>query len=209
MVLRLLPSNDISQGDLITLLRKAQMATLTELELLRGPVASDALFTQLDPEYGPPLLPRVQRLTLAECNTTDGAIGNMLASRCRLGYPLRMLRIRTHLDEMDRYHKDKRMFQSLEEQYGMRVDYPGSRAWLEALKATSAARRKGRFRDPSHWHPLNACSNAWARLSLYHVSLKTIYIVPAAPLLDTCLSNREKLSSSAHRADWAGVAYAK
>ncbi|KAI5896570.1 uncharacterized protein SCHCODRAFT_02569293 [Schizophyllum commune H4-8] len=145
MVLRLLPSNDISQGDLITLLRKAQMATLTELELLRGPVASDALFTQLDPEYGPPLLPRVQRLTLAECNTTDGAIGNMLASRCRLGYPLRMLRIRTHLDEMDRYHKDKRMFQSLEEQYGMRVDYPGSRAWLEALKATSAARRKGRL----------------------------------------------------------------
>ncbi|KAL1714700.1 hypothetical protein EV715DRAFT_294873 [Schizophyllum commune] len=143
--LHLSPGKDISQGDLIALLQKAQMATLTELELPKGPAASDLLLTYLDPAYGPPLLPHLQRLTLSECDTTDGTIANMLVSRCQRGYPLRMLRIRISLHEMDTYPEDKRVFQLLEDQDDMRIEYPGSRAWSETLKASSVFRGKGRL----------------------------------------------------------------
>ncbi|KAI5896983.1 uncharacterized protein SCHCODRAFT_02616382 [Schizophyllum commune H4-8] len=88
--------------DETTVLRIIEMPQMSALKILRiqgveGDVG-DAVFARLGPEArddaGRALLPRLERLTLFTCRTTDGVISRMMEFRREQGYPLVMLRVK-------------------------------------------------------------------------------------------------------------------
>ncbi|KAL1679156.1 hypothetical protein EV122DRAFT_289859 [Schizophyllum commune] len=118
--LKLSPADNHSEADLLALLQLPQMATLTWL-MVDGPLIQDAFFTRMDPAYGPPLAPVLEKLIIHHCicATTDGTVAGMIASRKQYQYPLKIV----HIDF------DASEFRVLEKQYDMKIRYLGWRAY--------------------------------------------------------------------------------
>ncbi|KAL1760320.1 hypothetical protein FB107DRAFT_203297 [Schizophyllum commune] len=85
------------------MIRLPQMSGLKMLhiaELGRG--VSDAIFRELTVDKGSRravLLPRLERLALCDCSTTDGTIARMLQTRHQFSYPLRFISLGYPVDE--------------------------------------------------------------------------------------------------------------
>ncbi|KAL1748028.1 hypothetical protein HDZ31DRAFT_30607 [Schizophyllum fasciatum] len=106
------PANSIVEEDLISILALPQMSTLKHM-YVRLSTISDAFFARLHPDYGFPLVPHLEKLTLAKCTTTDGVVSGMILSRLRLGYPLRYADIAFNRQERGLHPQDLAQFTSL------------------------------------------------------------------------------------------------
>ncbi|KAL1736739.1 hypothetical protein EV714DRAFT_266700 [Schizophyllum commune] len=127
-VLELSPADKCSGEDLMTLLQRPQLATLTLL-IVYGTLVQDTFFTRLNPRYGPPIAPDLETLIIDKCATTDGIVADMIASRKQGHYPLKVLQIGFSGDQYGLHPKDASEFRSLKAEYGVHIWYSGRHAY--------------------------------------------------------------------------------
>ncbi|KAL1747992.1 hypothetical protein HDZ31DRAFT_30633 [Schizophyllum fasciatum] len=110
--LRLSSGGTFDEDAFISLLSLPQTSQLTELHAFLR-LFSDKFFLAMDPTdhrgVGP-ILPRVVRISLRKCNTTDGTASHMLWARKHGNYPLVNAQIFFHRREHKRHPVDKQEF---------------------------------------------------------------------------------------------------
>ncbi|KAL1666052.1 hypothetical protein GGF50DRAFT_125952 [Schizophyllum commune] len=106
-------AENVSEGDLISILELPQMSTLQTLDIY-GLLVQNRLFARLHPGYGPPLLPHLTELSVGKCATADGIIADLVLSRHKYRYPLRRVNVTFTNEHLGLHPRDTAEFRRLE-----------------------------------------------------------------------------------------------